>query len=140
MEQRGDAWLKGAATLVAGIWGGLIAMVQLLLILMLIDIASGILGAAQRGELSSQCSFAGMTKKAMTLLIVAACGAIECYVPESIGQVPLQAAVAGFYCAGEVLSILENAVEAGLPVPQVIRDALAKLSPEEQPKAPPVQP
>ena len=128
---RADLWLRGAATVAAGLWGGLLAMVQLLLILMLLDIASGILGAAQRGELSSGRSFAGMTKKAMTLLIVTACGAIETYAAPSIGSIPLQAAVAGFYCAGEVLSIIENGMEAGLPIPQVIRDALAKLSPEK---------
>lgn len=131
-----DIWLKGAATVAAGAWGGLIAMVQLLLILMVLDIFSGMLAAAQKGELSSQCSFRGMTKKAMILLVVASAGAIECYVPESIGAIPLQASVAGFYSAGEVLSILENAVAAGLPVPQFLREALAKLSPEKLPERP----
>ena len=33
-----------------------------------------------------------------------------------------------FYCVSEGLSIVENVVGAGLPVPQAIKDALAQLS------------
>jgi phage-related holin len=33
-----------------------------------------------------------------------------------------------FYCASEALSILENAVAAGLPVPEFLRDALQRLN------------
>jgi hypothetical protein len=36
--------------------------------------------------------------------------------------------VAVFYCAGEALSILENAVAAGLPVPEFLREALVRLN------------
>ena len=128
---RSDLWIKTIAATVAGIWGGLGALVQLLLILMLIDCATGMLSAAQRRVLSSEISFKGMTKKASALLLVGTAAAIETYAGELVGGLPLQEAVAGFYCANEGLSILENAVEAGLPVPQTLRDALAKLSPEK---------
>jgi phage-related holin len=33
-----------------------------------------------------------------------------------------------FYCASEALSILENAVAAGLPIPDFLRDALQQLN------------
>lgn len=56
---------------------------------------------------------------------MAVCG----YLSPLVG-VPLGEAVAGFYAAHELLSVLQNADRAGLPVPQVLRDALAKLSPE----------
>ena len=131
---RADLWVKTAAATVAAIWGGLGALIQLLLILMLIDCATGVLGAAQRRELSSEISFRGMTKKATALLLVGAAAAIETYAGDLVGGLPLDEAVAGFYCAHEGLSILENAVGAGLPVPQVLRDVLAKLSPDVNPK------
>jgi phage-related holin len=47
---------------------------------------------------------------------------------------PLGQAVAGFYCAHELLSLLENSDRAGLPVPGILRDALKTLSPEVEPK------
>lgn len=124
-------WLvKGCATAAAACWGGLIPLTQLLLVLMVIDIATGILGAIHRRELSSDISRSGMTKKAQTLLVVAACGAVEHYAASSIGNLPLQTAVAGFYAATEMISIIENASGTGLPIPKLLRDVLAKLSPE----------
>jgi len=36
--------------------------------------------------------------------------------------------VAGIYCANEGLSVLENSVAAGLPVPDIVRDALKQIS------------
>ena len=128
---RADLWIKTLAATVAGIWGGLIAMVQLLLILQALDVATGILSAAGRGQLSSKVSWAGMTKKVSTLLVVVMAGALQSYAGGMVSGLPIVEAVAGFYCANESISILENAVEAGLPVPQTLRDALAKLSPEK---------
>lgn len=127
-------WLvKGVAGAIAAVWGGLIPLVQLLLILMLIDIGTGLLSAAQRREISSRISFVGMTKKALVLLVVAMAAAVESYAGAIVGNLPIDEAVAGFYCASEGISILENAVTAGLPVPQLLRDVLKKLSPTEQP-------
>ncbi len=45
---------------------------------------------------------------------------------------------AGFYCAHELLSITENAVRAGLPIPKPITQAIARLNDsvsEEKPQA-----
>lgn len=123
--------VKGVGVVVAGVWGGLIPLVQLLILLMAIDIASGVLVAVQDRALSSDAAWRGMTKKAMALLVVGAAGLLECYAAAMVGAVPLQAAVAGFYCASELMSIVENAARAGLPVPQVLRDVLAKLNPEK---------
>ena len=117
-------------------WGGLIPLVQLLAILMLLDIASGLLAAYYKRELCSEVSFRGMVKKGMVLLLVTGSGAIECYAGPSIGGVPLQALVAGFFCMHEGLSIIENAGRAGLPIPDTLRDALAKLG-TGRPEAPP---
>jgi len=121
--------IKAAAAAAAAIWGGLIPLVQLLLTLMVIDIATGVLVAIQKRELSSDVSWRGMTKKALVLLVVAAAAAVETYAAPAVGNIPLQATVAGFYAATELLSVIENAVAAGLPVPGVLRDVLKKLAP-----------
>ncbi len=129
--ERIDLVLKTCAAGAAAIWGGLIPLVQLLILLMVIDIVSGMLVAIQGKTLSSSTAFKGMTKKAMALLLIGAAGAIEVYAVTLVGEVPIQATVAGFYCGSELLSVVENAALAGLPVPKVLRDVLAKISPEQ---------
>ncbi|MBX6770880.1 MAG: phage holin family protein [Chloroflexi bacterium] len=121
-------YLKLAAGALAALWGGLPVLVQVLIGLMALDIATGMLAAFIAQELSSDVSFRGMARKAIVLLVVAGGVWLEPAVGLPVGQ-----AVAGFYAAHEGLSLIENVARAGLPVPQVLRDALAKLSPEQEP-------
>ncbi|MCS7256464.1 MAG: phage holin family protein [Thermomicrobium sp.] len=98
-------------------------------LLMLIDILTGMIAAGIRGDLSSEASWRGMGRKAVTLLIVAAAWVIERHIDLDL-PVSLASAIALFYCAQEGLSIVENAAEAGVPVPQLLRDALARIDDE----------
>ncbi|GIV73542.1 MAG: hypothetical protein KatS3mg049_2098 [Caldilinea sp.] len=82
----------------------------------------GFLAAYVTQRLSSQVSFRGMAKKALVLLLVGAAAALT-----PVVGAPLADAVAGFYVVHEIVSIIENAAVAGLPVPQVLRDALARV-------------
>jgi toxin secretion/phage lysis holin len=124
-------WVKGTVAivvaLVAGFWSGLPFVAQLLVYLMALDLLSGLMAGLVTKQLSSDVSFRGLGKKAIILLLLGLAQLIG-----STVQIPqLGAAVAGFYCVHEGLSIVENAVRAGVPVPQFLRDALAKLSPEK---------
>ncbi len=124
-------WLiKAAGAAICALWGGLIPMVQLLLLLMLIDILSGVVVAIQEKRVCSDAAWKGMTRKAIILLVVGTAGALEIYLAPTLGDMPLLMAVAGFYSAAEVLSILENAAKAGVPTPEALRQVLAKLSSE----------
>lgn len=111
-----------AGALVAAWWAGLPLLVQVLIGMMILDIAAGVLAAYIAQELSSRVSFRGMAKKAMVLVLVGAASWVE----PAVG-VPLASAVAGFYIVHELMSLLENAAAAGLPVPDVLRDALARV-------------
>lgn len=105
-------------------WGNLEPLVQLLMVFMVLDIATGLLRGYALRELSSDVSRRGVARKGIMLLLVAAAKAAESHV----GGLPLAGAVAGFYLAHEGVSILENAAGAGLPVPQALREALVKLA------------
>lgn len=120
------AGAKVVIGIVASLWLGLHPLVQLLLVLMVMDIISGIIAAGQAGLLNSDRSYVGMRKKVMVLLLVGVSTLIEPYVGLSVAAV-----VAGFYCVHEMLSVLENADALGLPIPGVLSDALAKLSTEK---------
>lgn len=119
-------YFKVAVATVAALFGGLPVLVQVLIALMALDVATGMLAAYVNRSLSSDVSFRGMARKAIVLLVVAVGTLLE-----PITDLPVAQAVAGFYAAHEGLSAVENVAKAGLPVPKVLKDALAKLSPEE---------
>lgn len=117
-------WAAAAAGGVLSFWTGLHPVMQLLVALMVADVVSGILAGGKTGELDSDIAWVGMRKKALVLILVGVGAVIEPHV----GGVPLGAVVAGFYAAQEALSIVENASKLGVPVPQVLRDAMGRIS------------
>jgi len=129
-------WIANAAKFAAGIiiayWMKLEPLMQLLLILMLADILTGLVRAFMQKEISSDISWQGIGKKAIVLVIVAAAeytGQLaEIQLTENLS---LGAMVAGFYAVNEFISILENASAAGIPVPEFLQDALQKINPEK---------
>ena len=116
--------VRVVAAFVGGVWLGLHPLFQALIILMVLDIVTGVLSGYVARKLNSDVSFRGVTKKVLILLAVATAGVVGPH----IGDVPLAEVVAGFYVMNEGLSIVENMAEAGLPVPDVLKDALAKLN------------
>lgn len=116
--------LKVIGAALAGVWGGLHPLLQALVLLMIIDSVSGFTAAYSTRTLDSSVSFRGMAKKALTLCLVAAAAIMERMAPVGV---PLGAITAGFYCAHELLSITENAVRAGLPIPEPITQAISRI-------------
>ncbi len=98
-------------------------IISLLLILMVADVGCGLARAFVTKTLSSTVSWRGMTRKVVMLILVGVASAVEPYA----GGIPLSKGVALFYVAAEFLSILENAAAIGVPLPQVLIDALSKL-------------
>lgn len=123
--------LKVALGLAIAAFLGLHVSIRLLVGLMVADVVVGIIAAAITKTLSSDAMWKGLGKKAVIVFLVATGELIDH--ASGIGTFPtgLGELVAGFYCAHEGLSIVENAVTVGLPVPSALRDALAKLSPEK---------
>ena len=121
---------KALIASVAAFWMSMHPLVQLLLLAMVLDVITGVLSAYVSATISSQASFRGITRKTLILLLVWGAWAVGNHLGQPVGE-----AVAGFYVLNEFLSVIENADRAGLPVPQFLRDALAKLS-SEQPTGP----
>ncbi len=100
-------------------------------LLMLLDILTGYISAGIRGKLSSQVSWQGIGRKALTLLMVATAWVVESFLPIDL-SISLTSGIALFYCAHEGLSILENVAEAGVPVPRVLRNALERVKQDQE--------
>ena len=124
-------WAKAQIAIAAvGGWvgyalGGRDGLLIALMVMMAIDYATGVMCAIADRKLSSAVGFKGICKKVLILLLVTVANVIDVHVVGTGSA--LRGATVCFYLSNEGLSILENAVHLGLPVPDGLREALAQL-------------
>lgn len=106
-------------------YGEVTGLFWALVAFMVLDYISGILAAISVKKLSSKAGFKGIAKKLLILVFVSVGHITDTYV---LGGVPVaMTAVILFYIANEGISIVENATELGLPVPQKIKNVLEQI-------------
>ncbi len=106
-------------------YGEVTGLFWALVAFMVLDYISGILAAISVRKLSSKVGFKGIAKKLLILVFVSVGHITDTYV---LGGVPVaMTAVILFYIANEGISIVENATELGLPVPQKIKNVLEQI-------------
>lgn len=106
-------------------YGEVTGLFWALIAFMVLDYISGILAAISVRKLSSKVGFKGIAKKLLILVFVSVGHITDTYV---LGGVPVaMTAVILFYIANEGISIVENATELGLPVPQKIKNVLEQI-------------
>lgn len=124
-------WMVGAVTSVMGIvinnlFGGLDDMLQAILILMVLDYITGVIAAwmSPNKKLDSQRGFQGIGKKVVMLCMIA----LGYVIGHITNQIEIRDIVIWFYIGNEGLSILENVANAGVPVPNKLKENLAKFT------------
>lgn len=123
------AFMASTLAVLAWLLGGFDSLLQGLCLLMALDIITGVLKAISLKTLSSDVSFKGMTKKVYIFVLVA----VAVIVDGIAGTDTLiRTGVIFFYSITESLSIIENASILGVPIPGVLKDALAKLQEKTQ--------
>lgn len=100
---------------------------QLLLMMFLLDLLSGILVGASQRDVSSSKMYRGLLKKAMVTLIVLAAAAVQQANNIELGGVVLSEALAKFFIAAEFVSLLENAAILGVPMPKKLKEVMSVL-------------
>ena len=105
--------------------GGLDGFLYALLAFVVIDYITGIMCAVLDKKLSSEVGFRGIFKKVLIFALVAVGHIVDQNVIGD-GSV-IRTAVIFFYLSNEGISILENTVHIGLPVPQKLKDVLEQL-------------
>lgn len=105
--------------------GGWSPLLQVLIIFIALDYALGVMVAFIYGELNSKTGFKGIAKKVIILTLVAVAYAIDTIMGDNTFT---RDAVIFFYIANELISILETAGRTSLPIPQILKDAVAKLN------------
>lgn len=122
------AVLGAAITFLLGGWSPLI---QVLVIIICMDYVIGVLVAATHGQLNSEVGFKGIAKKVIIIGLVAVAYAIDKAM--STGTF-IRDAVIFFYLANELLSILETVGKTNLPIPKVLKNAVALLNSNKEDK------
>lgn len=111
--------------------GGRDKFIYCLLAVMGIDYVTGIIKSIMKGNLNSKVGFKGLLKKIFMLLIVALMDQIDQLLEIRSMQYNCRYVAICFYTANEGLSILENAVDAGLKVPKQLKNILEQCKEKE---------
>lgn len=134
MSEKAVMWIKGAIAALGGaaayLWGPWDALINALIALVALDYVTGVICAAVNKRLSSEIGFKGLIKKALIFALVAVAGVADKVIPAT--NQAIRAAVILFYIANEAISILENAAELGLPVPEKLKAVLIKTKGEDK--------
>ncbi len=111
--------------------GGSDGFVIALIVFTVMDYVTGVLAAGVQHKLSSAVGFHGIARKVAIFIMVGIAHTVDKYL---LGQIDIlrdavlfRDAVIFFYLSNEGISILENAEKIGLPVPNVLKNALEKL-------------
>lgn len=117
-------WGTIAVAAIAGTWMRIPHTIQILLWLMLWDIISGVFAAIVNHALNSSVMVAGLVKKLAAFPFLAMLHLVE--KPLNLPFEFEMVAALGLIVY-EAMSIIENSARAGLPIPQVIVSAFAKV-------------
>ena len=99
-------------------------MIVCLLIFMTIDYISGIVKSIIKAEINSKKGFQGFLKKILMLCIVVVAYRLDIILNLAKLEYNIRFVTISFYIANEGLSILENAINSGLRVPEQVREVL----------------
>ncbi len=132
-------WVCAAGGAIAGFVCGMwTQMCTVLAVCMVIDYITGVIVAGcgkspktDGGGVSSAVGFHGLMKKAVILLVVLLAALLDL----ATGNAVFQSAAVFYYIANEGISILENAVLMGVPVPEAMRNALEVMREKESAKS-----
>ncbi|MGU7876789.1 phage holin family protein [Streptococcus suis] len=112
--------------LIGSLFGELDGILYALLVFIIIDYLTGIFAAVVEKQLSSSIGFRGIFKKIAILFLVSTGHLIDTAIIKQGGTI--RTMVIFFYLSNEGLSILENTVRIGLPIPEKLQAILKQIN------------
>lgn len=110
--------------------GGLDGFIYALVTFVVIDYLTGIMAAIVERKLSSEIGFRGIFKKVLIFLLVTVGNIIDKNLVGTGGAV--RTAVIFFYISNEGISVIENSIRIGLPVPEKLKNVIEQLQHKEE--------
>ena len=105
--------------------GGWDGALKVLLLLMVFDYGTGVLGAFKTKTVNSDIMFWGGIRKATVLFVIGLAALLDDWLQP--GAPVFRTAAIYFYAAREGLSVVENLGVLGVPLPTTIKDKLEQL-------------
>lgn len=126
-------FLRQTGDFLLGLVGGWDATLKVLLVMMGLDYVAGIIVSclgrsphSASGCLDSRAGLSGLFKKGLILMVLA----VAAQVDGTMDGTFVRAATAWFYIVNEGISVLENAVLAGIPMPVKLLKVLGRARKE----------
>ena len=98
--------------------------------LVILDYITGVCAAIHSRELSSEIGAKGIAKKITTFAVISLAHILDEYVLKDGGAIQTMTSI--FYIVNESISILENAIRTGLPVPEKLKNIIRSLGKSEE--------
>ena len=135
--------LIAAVSVVLAYFNALLIPIVVLVAVMVIDYISGMTSAKRTGELSSRLGVMGILKKVGYLALVAVGMVVDYLISSALVHVGVHIQIN--YCfamiiiiwliVNELISILENLGEIGVPIPDFLRKSIKKIKDSVENKA-----
>lgn len=110
-------------------WGVPDSWLYAVIALVILDYITGICAAIHSKELSSEIGAKGIAKKMATFAVISLAQILDEYVLKEGGAIQTMTSI--FYIVNESISILENAIRTGLPVPEKLKSIIRSLGESE---------
>lgn len=123
------AWGASIAAIgvsLSNLLGGWDMALKVLLLLMVGDYVTGMLGAIRQRKVNSEVMYWGGIRKAVVLFVVGLASLLDDWIQPGA---PIFRTAAIYYYAGrEGVSVVENLGDIGVPLPKAIKDFLEQLA------------
>lgn len=114
---------------VGGLIGGLDSLAYALVLFVAVDYITGVMAGIVEKKISSEVGFKGIFRKVVIFILVSIAHIIDSKILGNGSAI--RTAVIFFYISNEGISILENAVRIGIPIPQKLMDVLHQINRED---------
>ena len=125
-----DSLVAVIATFFTWTFGTWDAAIAILIVFMVLDYLTGVIVAYQNKTLNSEVGFKGLIKKCMILVILIVAVMLDRLL--NTGTWVFRTLVCYFYIANEGISLLENASNLGVRIPDKLKQALEQLNENDE--------
>ena len=124
--------LRGILSILGGLLGGFLGgmdgLLYALICFIVLDYITGVLSAIDQHRLSSAVGFTGIARKIIIFVLVGVANILDIYI---LGHASVLRAAVIFF-SNEGISILENATQLGLPIPEKLQNILQQMNHKEE--------
>lgn len=123
--------LTGITAILTYLFGGFDSLLKVTIIFIFMDLVTGITKGFYEGNINSERSWKGLLKKSMFFVIILLATLLDKITKLNEQEMSFRALTLLFIISNEGISILENIIEMGVPVPKKLKKILEKIQSED---------